>query len=82
MPRVSLIVTAFNRPEHVREALESVFAQAIEGYEIFVVNGGSPHTASLEVVLANYGDRITYIKQENRGVAADRNAGISRAANS
>jgi glycosyltransferase involved in cell wall biosynthesis len=53
-----------------------VFAQTFQNLEVVVVNDGSPDTEELERVLQPYFGRITYLRQENRGPAAARNAGI------
>jgi GT2 family glycosyltransferase len=75
-PRVSVITPAFNSSEYISETLASVFAQTFTDFEVIVINGGSPDTEQLELALQPYRDSIVYIKQSNRGVAADRNAGI------
>jgi glycosyltransferase involved in cell wall biosynthesis len=78
-PLVSVIVPAYNVAEFIGEALDSVLAQTFTDYEIIVVNDGSPDTEKLEKALAPYMSRIIYLKQENRGVSAARNAGIAAA---
>jgi glycosyltransferase involved in cell wall biosynthesis len=78
-PLVSVIVPAYDVAEYIGEALDSVLAQTFTDYEIIVVNDGSPDTESLEKALAPYMSRIVYLKQENRGVSAARNAGIAAA---
>lgn len=75
-PLVSIIIPAYNVAEFIGEALDSVFAQTFADYEIIVINDGSPDSAALERALAPYLSRIVYLKQENRGVSAARNAGI------
>jgi glycosyltransferase involved in cell wall biosynthesis len=76
MPLVSIIVPAYNTAPYIRETLQSVFAQTFTDYEVVVVNDGSPDTEELERVLEPYQGRIRYLKQENRGLSAARNAGI------
>lgn len=78
-PRVSVIMPAYNVALYIGEALESVFAQTFKDYEVIVVNDGSPDTAELERALAPYSARLIYLKQENRGVSAARNAGLRAA---
>jgi GT2 family glycosyltransferase len=78
-PLVSIIVPAYNCSPYIAATLDSVFAQTFKSTEVIVVNGGSPDTQQLEIALQPYRDSIAYIKQENRGVAADRNAGIRAA---
>ena len=76
---VSVVIPAFNCSSHIAEALESVCAQTWPNLEVIVVNDGSPDTAALENAMQPYADRIVYLRQENRGPSAARNAGIQRA---
>ena len=78
-PAVSVIMPAYRSAAYIAEALDSVFAQTFRDFEIVVVNDGSPDTEELERVLASYRGRIVYLKQENRGVSAARNAAIRAA---
>ncbi len=78
-PRISVILPSYNAARFIGDALESLFAQTYTDYEVIVVNDGSPDTDELERVLAPYRSRITYIKQENRGVAAARNTAVAAA---
>jgi glycosyltransferase involved in cell wall biosynthesis len=79
MPKVSVIIPAYNVAPYIGETLASVFAQTFADYEVIVINDGSPDTAELERVLGRFIDRLRYIKQENRGASAARNAGLSAA---
>lgn len=76
---VSVIIPAYNAAAYIAETLESVFAQTYRDFEIIVVNDGSPDTAALEAALQPFADRLTYLKQQNCGVSAARNAGICAA---
>ncbi len=78
-PRVSVIIPAFNVAAYIAETLDSALAQTFRDFEIIVINDGSPDTAELEKVLADYFDKIIYLKQENGGAAAARNAAILQA---
>ena len=75
--RVSVVVPVFNRARLVQRAIDSVLAQGINGVELIVVNDGS--TDGTAASLAAYGDAVTVVTQENRGVSAARNAGAARA---
>ena len=73
--RVSVIVPVYNGEAFVRDAVESALAQTQLPFEIVVCDDGStdetPRIArSLPVV---------YMRQENAGVSAARNAAIARA---
>jgi glycosyltransferase involved in cell wall biosynthesis len=78
-PAVSVIMPAYRSAAYIAEALESVFAQTFEDFEVIVVNDGSPDTAELERALEPYRARIVYLKQENRGVSGARNTAIRAA---
>ncbi|CUQ67235.1 glycosyltransferase [Candidatus Nitrospira inopinata] len=75
-PTVSVIVPTCNRPDRLRETLQSVLAQSYRDFEIIVVNDGNVDVSSVIGAL-NTDDRITLIKHDrNRGLAAARNTGI------
>lgn len=77
MPTVSVIIPTYQLAHLVSQTIESVLAQTYTDYEIIVVNDGS--TDNTKEVLATFGDKITVIHQENKGVAAARNVGIMAA---
>lgn len=74
---VSVIIPAYNVAPFIAETLDSLFAQTWRNFEAVVINDGS--TDDTEERLTPYRDRIVYIKQENRGVMAARNAGLQAA---
>lgn len=75
---VSVIIPTFNRPQLLKDTLESVLRQTLPAREIIVVdNGTNDDTRAL--VEASFGSTVTYIRQSRRGVQAARNAGIERA---
>src|SRR5688572_7039612 len=78
-PAVSVIVPAYNSSAYIAETLDSVFAQTFDSFEVIVINDGSPDTERLERELKPYSGKLRYIKQENRGAAAARNAGVRAA---
>jgi len=75
-PLVSVIVPAFNTARYIGDAVRSILAQTYPNHETIVINDGSPDSRALEEALEPYRDRIIYIVQANRGLAAARNAGI------
>jgi glycosyltransferase involved in cell wall biosynthesis len=75
-PLISIILPAFNVSAYIGDALRSVFAQDFEDYEVIVVNDGSTDTPQLEEVLEPYREKIIYIKQDNQGISAARNAAL------
>ncbi len=71
---ISVIIPTYNRCWILKEALDSVLFQDYTDFEIIVVDDGSNDATG--ALLSTYGDQITTICQENRGVSAARNAGI------
>jgi len=79
LPLVSIVIPAYNVAPYIGETLRSVFAQTFTDFEVIVINDGSPDTQEFERVLAPFRERIRYLKQENRGASAARNAGLRAA---
>jgi glycosyltransferase involved in cell wall biosynthesis len=69
--RVSVIMPTYNSALYILRALESVFSQTYQDWEIIVVDDGS--TDNTSQVLAPYLDLIQYIYQDNQGAAIARN---------
>jgi glycosyltransferase involved in cell wall biosynthesis len=59
MPRFSVIITVYNRPGLVRQAIDSACAQTFADREIIVVDDSS--TDDTPAVLRSYGDRIRVV---------------------
>jgi glycosyltransferase involved in cell wall biosynthesis len=78
-PAVSVIVPAYKVARFITETLDSVLSQTFRDFEIIVINDGSPDTIELERALEPYREKILYIKQDNRGAGAARNAGLRAA---
>ena len=78
-PLVSIVIPAYNVAAFIGETLDSVFAQTCTDFEVILVNDGSPDTEEFERALQPYRDRVRYLKQENSGASAARNAGLRAA---
>ena len=77
--RVSVIIATYNFGKYLPEAMESVFRQTFQDWELIVVDDGSTDKTS-EIVrpyLSN--NRVRYIFQRNKGLPAARNTGIKAA---
>lgn len=72
---ISCIVPVFNGERYLREALESIFHQSYHPLEVIIVDDGS--TDGTAAVAAAYGEKVTYLRQDNAGPAAARNLGLS-----
>lgn len=78
-PLVSVIIPAFNRPDLLAKAIRSVLGQTHANLEVVIVEDGSPMDLS-ETVKGFADRRIRYFRrEENRGVSAARNHGVSLA---
>ena len=76
-PQISVIIPCYNQAHFLAEAVQSALDQDYPAKEVIVVNDGSPdHTRQ---VATQFGDRIRYIEQENRGLSGARNTGIRAA---
>src|SRR5215831_13288100 len=73
-PLVSAVIPTYNYARYVTGAVESVLAQSFDDLEIVVVDDGS--TDETADTLRPFLDRIRYIRQGHRGLAAARNTGI------
>ena len=73
-PTVGVVITTYNHAHFLRDALDSVRAQTRAADAIVVVDDGS--TDDSASVTIGYPD-VTLIRQENRGLAAARNAGLA-----
>ena len=77
---VSVIIPTHNRVGFLAQAIDSVLAQSYANFELIVVDDGS--TDDTPALLFSYGTALTSLRQENRGPAAARNAGINAARHS
>jgi len=78
VPFFSVVIPVFNRARLLKSALASVRAQTCDDYEVIVVDDGS--TDDPESVVNSLADpRIRFLRQDNRGGGAARNAGIDAA---
>jgi glycosyltransferase involved in cell wall biosynthesis len=82
MPKVSVIIPAYNVEKYICETLDSVLGQTYSDYDVIVVDDGSTdQTASiLKQYITKYPKKIRLIQKENAGPAKARNVGI-RASN-
>jgi glycosyltransferase involved in cell wall biosynthesis len=76
---VSVVIATYNRAYILGEALESVFRQTYDEFEVIVVDDGSADD-SCEVVKSFPERKVRYVRhQKNRGVSAAYNTGIELA---
>lgn len=76
-PLFVIVVPTFSRSKLLLRALESIKSQDYEHWKCVIVNDGSTDdTDSLVKNIVEEDNRYLYIKQENKGVNAARNAAI------
>ena len=83
-PLVSVVIAFLDGERFLREAIDSVFAQSYERWELLLVDDGSGPAASTiaREYAAREPARVRYLehdRHENRGLSASRNLGISAA---
>lgn len=76
MPKVSVIVTTYNRPEYLSETLEAIYNQTYRDFEVILVDDGSKNNYA-DAYLEKYPDLIL-IKKNNAGLSAARNSGVEK----
>ena len=77
VPTFSIVTAAYQAATLIVQCVESALAQTLPANEIIVVDDGS--TDGTADRLAQYRDRIVYIRQENRGLPAALNTGVRAA---
>ncbi|MBS0168853.1 MAG: glycosyltransferase [Nitrospira sp.] len=78
-PLVSVIIPTYNRPDRLRDAIQSVFAQTCQDFEIVVVNDGGQDVTSV-IDSFNAGAQLVAIQHtDNRDRAAARNTALRAA---
>jgi len=76
--RVSGIITTYDRPAFLPEAIESALAQTLPLSELLVVDDCSPR--DIAAITAPFGERVRYLRlPHNQGPSAARNAGVAAA---
>lgn len=75
MPRISVLMPVYNtRPEHLREAIDSILAQTFTDFEFLILNDCSIDPGVEEVVKSYADPRIVYtVNEHNLGISGSRN---------
>jgi glycosyltransferase involved in cell wall biosynthesis len=77
-PKVSVIISTYNRPQYLHESIQSIINQTMSDWELIILNDGGVDVRS---VVEKFADpRIVYVHDTvNRGAAVRRNQGIELA---
>lgn len=77
-PKLTVLMPAYNAGKYIHEAISSVLDQSFTDFELLIINDGS--TDDTEKIICSFNDRrIVLLSQENKGVAAALNLGLSNA---
>lgn len=78
MPKVSVIVPAYNVENYIEKCLNSLVNQTLEDIEIIVVNDGSQDKTKEKILdfCNKYPQKVKYLEKENGGLSSARNFGM------
>jgi glycosyltransferase involved in cell wall biosynthesis/tetratricopeptide (TPR) repeat protein len=77
-PKVTALISTYNRPQYLADAIRSILAQTMDDWELIVLNDGGVDVAG---VVEKFADpRITYVPDSvNKGAAIRFNQGLALA---
>ncbi|MEP0885306.1 glycosyltransferase family 2 protein [Trichocoleus sp. ST-U3] len=78
MPKVSVVIPAYNAMAYLPETVDSVLRQSFTDFEVLIINDGSSDHI-LEWASQVTDPRVKLISQENQGLPGARNTGIAHA---
>ena len=79
MPKVSVIMPAYNAEQYIGESIDSILKQTFTDFELIILNDCSRDSTE-EIILSYRDSRIVYLKnEENMGVAGTLNRGLAAA---
>lgn len=78
MPKVSVVIPAYNAMAYLPETVESVLRQTFTDFEMLIIDDGSSDHI-LQWVSQVLDPRVNLISQENQGLPSARNTGIAHA---
>lgn len=74
---VSVVIPAYNAEDTIGATLSGILTQTYPAVEVIVVDDGSRDRTGQ--ICRSYGDRVTYIRQDNAGSSVARNVAMDRA---
>jgi glycosyltransferase involved in cell wall biosynthesis len=78
MPKVSVVIPAYNAMTYLPKTLDSVLQQSFTDFEVLLINDGSTDSIESWFTTVN-DDRVRLISQANQGLPGARNTGIKEA---
>ena len=80
MPKVSIIVPAFNQAHFLRKCIDSALTQTFNDLEVIVVDDGSTDDTPRVAGEFDTYDNFKYLRQDNMGCGTARNRGMNESA--
>ncbi len=77
LPKVSIVIPAYNASNYLAEAIDCAVSQTYSNIEIIVVNDGSKDDGATAAVAKKYEGQIRYFEKENGGSSSALNRGIA-----
>jgi len=78
MPKISVVIPAYNAELTIRETIESVQKQTFSDFELIIINDGSTD-GTLEVIESINDSRLKIFSYQNGGLSVARNRGVVHA---
>lgn len=75
MPKISIIIPSYNAADCIKKSIKSVLDQTYQDFELIVIDDGS--TDDTSNILDCFSNKITLVRQKNKGPGAARNLGMS-----
>lgn len=79
MPKVSVVIPAYNAMTYLPDTLNSVLQQTFSDFEVLIIDDGSTDYIQAWVAQNITDSRVKLIAQANQGLSAARNTGIANA---
>lgn len=79
MPKVSVVIPAYNAMTYLPDTLNSVLQQTFSSFEVLIIDDGSTDHIQAWVAQNITDSRVKLIAQANQGLSAARNTGIANA---
>lgn len=76
IPKVSVVITCHNLGRYLREAVDSVYRQSLQDFEIIVVDDSSDDKETVDLLAHLNTPKVRVMHVEGRNVSAARNCGI------
>lgn len=75
-PLISVVMPVYNGQDFLKEAIECILKQSYTNFEFIIINDGSKDDSE-KIILSFIDSRIKYHYQENKGLGATLNVGLS-----